>query len=109
MPEHGAPRVVTVHNPCGAPRYWVAEPPSGLARALHLVCIIPDIEYTMWIITHACNGCGQCQQICPVDGAIVATSPQGGGQAAPAYQITASCAECGACQHACRVQAIEEA
>ncbi len=54
----------------------------------------------MFKITKDCDSCGQCKDICPVDGAIVEGKP---------YTIDAGlCAECGACFDECPKQAIVE-
>ena len=54
----------------------------------------------MFKITTECNGCDQCMESCPVEGAIIAGKP---------YKINAElCAECGACVAECGKQAIVE-
>ena len=55
-------------------------------------------EKEMLIITEACDGCGRCLDICPVEEAIVVGQP---------YAIDpGKCAECGACVNECPAQAI---
>lgn len=54
----------------------------------------------MFKITMDCDGCGQCQEYCPVEGAIVAGKPY--------YIDSELCVECGACINECIKQAIVE-
>ncbi|PLX42203.1 MAG: ferredoxin [Deltaproteobacteria bacterium] len=54
-----------------------------------------------FVITDACEGCGTCLEVCPVD-----AISEGGG----AYSIDAeTCVDCGTCAEECPLDACEQA